>query len=96
MSDGKGQDPTLMMGVTAEKTVLAHHTSECTEERKSFRRTHQDGTASDLCSTLEFYVTLHFCGSFPAEKIHSQNMLKLFTCSVLFLSLCCCSPGRER
>lgn len=66
---------------------LIRHQNALTVERIRSRWTHQEWRASDAHSALEFYVTLNFYGSFPAKKIHSQNMLKLFTSSLppLFL-----------
>ena len=58
---------------------LIRHQNALTVERIRSRRTHQEWRASDTHSALQFYVTLNLYGSFPAKKIHSQNMLKLFT-----------------
>ena len=58
---------------------LIRHQNALTVERIRSRRTYQEWRASDTHSALQFYVTLNLYGSFPAKKIHSQNMLKLFT-----------------
>ena len=66
---------------------LIRHQNVLTVERIRSRRTHQDWRASDTHSALEFSVTLNFYESFPAKKIHNQNMLKLFTSFLPPLSL---------
>lgn len=50
----------------------------------------------NLCSTLEFYVTLHFCGSFPAETIQSKYVEALYLLCPLSLFVVVLQEERDR
>lgn len=63
LTNGKVQNPTLYGDYSWKHWPVSSHIRIHHWRKKKLLRDTSDETASDICSALEVYVTLHFCGS---------------------------------